>query len=302
MWAEWFWIDRWRRSTAYMDMTLEEQGAFRNLIDELWLRDGVIPNNERTLAKACGDATRWKKVKKAVLAKFYLTPQGWRNKTHDEVSAFDSKLHESQSGKGKARAVKAQRGPDGTFQPKVQPELQPDAIKHPAGNQPEHQPKVQPESQPTDQPTVLRTPSPYSVSVSDHPPPLCISPPSVTTTTTWLECVGGTILPGIADELGKLQVDFGETAVCDAIKASVRSATGGVFNVNYVRSKLDAWRRECRTEAPMPLFEPAFCEDCGHEKQVMREAAERYKPRGFFIAKCPVCKEEKRFVFRAKTA
>ena len=41
--AAWWWIDRWRKSTAYTDMTAEEQGVYRNLLDELWLRDGVLP-------------------------------------------------------------------------------------------------------------------------------------------------------------------------------------------------------------------------------------------------------------------
>ena len=53
--ALWWWIDRWRKSTAYMDMTLEEQGAYRNLIDEATLRGGPLPTDERILAKACGE-------------------------------------------------------------------------------------------------------------------------------------------------------------------------------------------------------------------------------------------------------
>lgn len=83
--ALWWWIDRWRKSTAYTDMTLEEQGAYRNLLDEAQLRGGAIPNDERILAKACGDATRWRKVRTAVLERFTLTADGWRNETLDKV-------------------------------------------------------------------------------------------------------------------------------------------------------------------------------------------------------------------------
>jgi len=81
----WWWIDRWRKSTAYTDMTLEEQGAYRNLLDEASLRGGPIPNDDRVLAKASGDARRWAKVRPAVLAHFRLTPDGWRNETLDSV-------------------------------------------------------------------------------------------------------------------------------------------------------------------------------------------------------------------------
>jgi hypothetical protein len=40
--AAWWWVDRWRKSTAYTDMTAEQQGVYRNLLDELWLRGGVL--------------------------------------------------------------------------------------------------------------------------------------------------------------------------------------------------------------------------------------------------------------------
>jgi uncharacterized protein YdaU (DUF1376 family) len=83
--ALWWWIDRWRKSSAFMDMTLEEQGAYRNLLDEAALRGGPLPNDERILAKACGDATRWPKLKKVLLARFEKTPEGLRNTTLDEV-------------------------------------------------------------------------------------------------------------------------------------------------------------------------------------------------------------------------
>jgi len=74
-------IDRWRKSTAYTDMTLEQQGAYRNLLDEAWLRGGTLPDDERVLAKACGDAMRWSKIRAAVMGRFTLTPDGWQHET-----------------------------------------------------------------------------------------------------------------------------------------------------------------------------------------------------------------------------
>jgi uncharacterized protein YdaU (DUF1376 family) len=76
-----WWIDRWRKSTAFTDMTLEQQGAYRNLLDEAWLRGGYIPQDERILARASGDVTTWKRVREVVLARFILTPQGYCNET-----------------------------------------------------------------------------------------------------------------------------------------------------------------------------------------------------------------------------
>lgn len=90
-------------------MTLAEQGAYRNLLDELWLRGGVLPNDDRQLANVCGDATQWRKVKARVLERFYLTPEGYRHVTHDEVSEKLSDRSERQAARGRKRAESAGR-------------------------------------------------------------------------------------------------------------------------------------------------------------------------------------------------
>jgi uncharacterized protein YdaU (DUF1376 family) len=100
----WWWIDRWRMSAAFRSMTLEEQGAYRNLLDEAHLGGGVLPNDERLLARACGDAKRWPAVRKRVLAKFTLTPEGWRNTTLDAV------LRESEARAARQRQYRALQG------------------------------------------------------------------------------------------------------------------------------------------------------------------------------------------------
>jgi uncharacterized protein YdaU (DUF1376 family) len=82
-----WWVDRWRASTAYVDLSLEEQGAYRNLLDEAWRRGGSIPNDERTLAMGCGDVRRWPKLKKRVMARFQLVNGSWHNETLDGVLA-----------------------------------------------------------------------------------------------------------------------------------------------------------------------------------------------------------------------
>lgn len=103
----WWWIDRWRKSSAYTGMTLEEQGAYRNLLDEAALRGGAIPEDENVLARACGDARKWRKVRTAVLARFVRKADGLHNETLDTV------LAESQRRKDKQRTYRDnQRGND----------------------------------------------------------------------------------------------------------------------------------------------------------------------------------------------
>lgn len=100
-----WWIDRWRKSSAYIDMDLEQQGAYRNLLDEAKLRGGAIPNNENVLAKACGDPRRWPKLREVLLERFHLTPEGWRNETLDSVIAETERRSTAQ------RNFRARSGP-----------------------------------------------------------------------------------------------------------------------------------------------------------------------------------------------
>jgi len=90
-----------------MDMTLEEQGAYRNLLDEAHLRGGPIPNDERILAKACGDALAWPRVRKTVLARFTIGDDGLRNETMDEVYARTMELKQERSFAGHLGGLKS---------------------------------------------------------------------------------------------------------------------------------------------------------------------------------------------------
>lgn len=97
-------MDRWRKSTAYTDMTLAEQGAYRNLLDELWLREGPLPDDDRILGRISGDPVEWPTVRAAVMARFTKTPEGWVNETQTEVMAATRRYSDSQSAKGRKGA------------------------------------------------------------------------------------------------------------------------------------------------------------------------------------------------------
>src|SRR5919108_4013282 len=100
-----WWIDRWRQSTAYTDMALEAQGAYRNLLDEAHLRGGTLPNDDQILARACGDSRRWPEVRAAVMAKFELKPDGYyHNATLDAVLAESQRLARNQKAYRQRRA------------------------------------------------------------------------------------------------------------------------------------------------------------------------------------------------------
>lgn len=111
----WWWIDRWRKSSAYMDFTLAQQGAYRNLIDEAWLRGGVLPDDERTLARASGDPLEWPDMRDRVMAKFYRVEDGWRHSTVDEVMGKSGDLREKRATAGRKGFANVTRGEKGHF-------------------------------------------------------------------------------------------------------------------------------------------------------------------------------------------
>ena len=99
-----WWIDRWRKSTAYTDLTLAEQGAYRNLLDELWLRDGVLPDDDRVLGRICGDALEWPKIRDRVMARFTKIEAGWIHPTQGEIMAACKSRQDSLSTRGRKAA------------------------------------------------------------------------------------------------------------------------------------------------------------------------------------------------------
>lgn len=175
--AQWWWIDRWQKSTAYKDMTLAEQGAYRNLLDELCLRDGVIPNDERILARISGGPFEWSAVRERVMARFVLTERGWTHPTHDEVAAQSKSYRDAQTSAGRARASRAPRDARGRLQPAGPDRVQPAGPAGWAGN---HQPSDQPPS-PSPSPEQTQTqmappPPPAPQGVASDPAPAAASP------------------------------------------------------------------------------------------------------------------------------
>lgn len=93
--AAFWWIDRWRASTAYTDMTVEQQGLYRNLLDEVWMReDHVVP--EASLGKASGDPIAWEKHGPFILRWMKKVRGGYTNETALEVVDSSKKRAEKQ--------------------------------------------------------------------------------------------------------------------------------------------------------------------------------------------------------------
>jgi uncharacterized protein YdaU (DUF1376 family) len=67
-------------------MTAEEQGLYRNLLDEVWLRENnVIPDDPRILSRVSGDPEAWARSGAKVLRWMLKVDGGWTNQTALEV-------------------------------------------------------------------------------------------------------------------------------------------------------------------------------------------------------------------------
>lgn len=112
-----WWIDRWRQSSSFTGLSLAEQGALRNLLDEQRLRGGLIPSDERLLARACGDAAEWQQIRERVLARFERTPDGKYlfNRTATEVNATSDALSAKRTKAARKGFGSVTRGSAGRF-------------------------------------------------------------------------------------------------------------------------------------------------------------------------------------------
>lgn len=118
--AAWWWIDRWRQSTAFMTLTAEEQGVLRNLWDELWLRpDHIIPDDQRILAKASGDHEAWARCSERVLRWMKRVDGGWTNLTALEVIEQSERRAKNQKAYRERINNRINNGPDNGADNKV---------------------------------------------------------------------------------------------------------------------------------------------------------------------------------------
>ena len=107
-----WWIDRWMLSEARSDMTTEERGLYRELLDRAWLRDAVLPDDVERLRKLA-DATpeEWARSWPAVSRHFVRVDGGLCNIAQAELYRGASAAHDKRKKAGHlggSRNAKAQ--------------------------------------------------------------------------------------------------------------------------------------------------------------------------------------------------
>lgn len=72
-----FYVDDWLSSDSVDSFTLEQQAAYLLLLLRQWkAKDGMLPNDERTLARWTRLGARWPKVGRPIVARCFVERRG----------------------------------------------------------------------------------------------------------------------------------------------------------------------------------------------------------------------------------
>ena len=66
-------VDDWLTSEAVSDFTLEQRGAYLELLLRQWKSpDGMLPKDERSLARMSGLGRQWRKLGRPIIARCFV--------------------------------------------------------------------------------------------------------------------------------------------------------------------------------------------------------------------------------------
>lgn len=133
--AEWFWCDRWARSTARL-LPIDARGLYREMLTVAWSHGGALPNNPDAIQRAVGvTPAEWKQLWPQIARYWRVDGETLVNETQQEVYA-EAKRRQQESSDHAAKAAAARWG-----KAQGQPEQMPEHHhRHQPGQPREHQP------------------------------------------------------------------------------------------------------------------------------------------------------------------
>lgn len=85
--AEWFWVDRWMGSSAFL-LPIDARGLYREMLSQAWRRGARLPNDHETIRRAVGVTMKeWSRTWPAVERFWRVDGQYLVNDTQLEVYA-----------------------------------------------------------------------------------------------------------------------------------------------------------------------------------------------------------------------
>lgn len=85
--AEWFWIDRWMGSSAFL-LPMEARGIYREMLSQAWRRGAKLPNNHQAIQRAIGSTPKEWNRSWPLIERFWRVVDGHLiNETQQEIYA-----------------------------------------------------------------------------------------------------------------------------------------------------------------------------------------------------------------------
>ncbi len=104
--AEWFWVDRWMGSSAFL-LSIELRGLYREMLSQAWLREARLPNNHEAIRRVTGcTAEEWNRCWPHIERYWHVDGPFLVNLTQIEIyrETIDLSAKRSQAGKQGAEA------------------------------------------------------------------------------------------------------------------------------------------------------------------------------------------------------
>jgi uncharacterized protein YdaU (DUF1376 family) len=114
--AEWFWVDRWTHSSAFL-LPLAARGLYREMLSQSWARGAKLPNDPEAIRRATGTtaeewAASWPRIKKYWRAEgdclvndtqLQVFKQAQARSTHAQAAAFARHTAQGRNGRPSKR-------------------------------------------------------------------------------------------------------------------------------------------------------------------------------------------------------
>lgn len=100
--AEWFWVDRWTLSSAFL-LPAGPRGLYREMLSQAWRRGGRLPNNHEAIRRAVGFTSQeWARCWPRVKPFWRVDGESLVNDTQLEVYAEAKERQENAERRGRA--------------------------------------------------------------------------------------------------------------------------------------------------------------------------------------------------------
>lgn len=106
MFAEWFWIDRWMGSSAFL-LPMEARGLYREMLSQAWRRGAALPNDPDAIRRAVGCSEKeWRRSWPTVAAFWRVDGDALVNDTQREIYAEAMRQRDAKAARAAAAAAK----------------------------------------------------------------------------------------------------------------------------------------------------------------------------------------------------